>query len=560
MAYDLLIRNGTVVDGTGAPRFHADIAVNNGQIVEIGKVSGHAKQTIDATDLIVAPGFVDPHTHYDAQICWDDITTPSCWHGVTSVVMGNCGVGLAPCRPETRAIAAWDLVNVEAIPFDVLNQGVTWDWETFPEYMDAAARRGSGLNLGFLAALTPFRHYVLGDASMERAATVDETAQITRLLREAMAAGAMGFTTTNVAQHIGYQGRPLACRNASREELISYANVLRDAGRGTIELALTNEVSVVDDSEYELLDMLLRESGRPVTWLALLNREDQPSAPQDTLIRTAPLLARGAIPQVTCRPLIVQIDLRKPFIFANMACWNPVFNRTPEEQIAIYRGQQFRDAFRDALKTPMIFGGDWVRAVIHEVDKASLRPLLGRNVADIARERGHDPVDTFLDLAIDDGLAMQFTYELFNSDESRIPELITDSRTMIGLSDGGAHVDMFCDAGYCTYLLGTWVREREVMSLEHAVRRITSEPAALFGIQQRGRLAPGLAADFAIFDLARVGSKKRGEMRNDLPGGGRRLVMPAQGVEYTIVNGQVLFDRGRDTGARAGQVLRGGSA
>ncbi len=560
MAYDLLIRNGTVVDGTGAPRFHADIAVNNGQIVEIGKVSGHAKQTIDATDLIVAPGFVDPHTHYDAQICWDDITTPSCWHGVTSVVMGNCGVGLAPCRPETRAIAAWDLVNVEAIPFDVLNQGVTWDWETFPEYMDAAARRGSGLNLGFLAALTPFRHYVLGDASMERAATVDETAQITRLLREAMAAGAMGFTTTNVAQHIGYQGRPLACRNASREELISYANVLRDAGRGTIELALTNEVSVVDDSEYELLDMLLRESGRPVTWLALLNREDQPSAPQDTLIRTAPLLARGAIPQVTCRPLIVQIDLRKPFIFANMACWNPVFNRTPEEQIAIYRGQQFRDAFRDALKTPMIFGGDWVRAVIHEVDKASLRPLLGRNVADIARERGHDPVDTFLDLAIDDGLAMQFTYELFNSDESRIPELITDSRTMIGLSDGGAHVDMFCDAGYCTYLLGTWVREREVMSLEHAVRRITSEPAALFGIQQRGRLAPGLAADFAIFDLARVGSKKRGEMRNDLPGGGRRLVMPAQGVEYTIVNGQVLFDHGRDTGARAGQVLRGGSA
>ena len=560
MAYDLLIRNGTVVDGTGAPRFHADIAVNNGQIVEIGKVSGHAKQTIDATDLIVAPGFVDPHTHYDAQICWDDITTPSCWHGVTSVVMGNCGVGLAPCRPETRAIAAWDLVNVEAIPFDVLNQGVTWDWETFPEYMDAAARRGSGLNLGFLAALTPFRHYVLGDASMERAATVDETAQITQLLREAITAGAMGFTTTNVAQHIGYQGRPLACRNASREELISYANVLRDAGRGAIELALTNEVSVVDDSEYELLDMLLRESGRPVTWLALLNREDQPSAPQDTLIRTAPLLARGAIPQVTCRPLIVQIDLRKPFIFANMACWNPVFNRTPEEQIAIYRGQQFRDAFRDALKTPMIFGGDWVRAVIHEVDKASLRPLLGRNVADIARERGHDPVDTFLDLAIDDGLAMQFTYELFNSDESRIPELITDSRTMIGLSDGGAHVDMFCDAGYCTYLLGTWVREREVMSLEHAVRRITSEPAALFGIQQRGRLAPGLAADFAIFDLARVGSKKRGEMRHDLPGGGRRLVMPAQGVEYTIVNGQVLFEHGRDTGARAGQVLRGGSA
>ena len=257
MAFDLLIRNGTVVDGTGAPSFHGDIAVSDGKIVEIGKISGTANRTIDASDLIVAPGFVDPHTHYDAQICWDSLTTPSCWHGVTSLVMGNCGVGLAPCRPETRAIAAWDLVNVEAIPFDVLNAGVTWDWETFPEYMDAAARRGSGLNLGFLAALTPFRHYVLGEESMERAATDAETQHIATLLREAMDAGAMGFTTTNVAQHIGYEGRPLACRKASTHELKTYANVLRDLGRGAIELALTNEVSVVNDAEYALLDLLL---------------------------------------------------------------------------------------------------------------------------------------------------------------------------------------------------------------------------------------------------------------------------------------------------------------
>ncbi len=558
MAYDLLIRNGTVVDGTGAPRCMGDIAVSDGKIVEIGKVAGTAQRTIDASDLVVAPGFVDPHTHYDAQICWDDLTTPSCWHGVTSVIMGNCGVGLAPCRPEAREIAAWDLVNVEAIPFDVLSKGVTWDWETFPEYLDAAARRGSGLNLGFLAALTPFRHYVLGEESMEREATAVETTRIAGLLHEAMEAGAFGWTSTNAAQHIGYHGRPLACRNASRAELKAYCNVLRDLGRGAIELALTNEVSVVDDAEYELLDMLLTESQRPVTWLALLNRVDNPEAAQKTLARTAPLLARGALPQTTCRPLIVQIDLRKPFLFANMASWNPAFNRPVAEQAALYRTTSFRDQFREALKTANIFTGDWNLAIIHEVESPALKALLGRSVMEVARERGKDPVDTFLDLALEDGLAMQFTYELFNSDESRIPELIKDPRTLIGLSDGGAHVDMLCDAGYATYLLGTWVRERAVMSLEYAVKRITSEPADLFGLKTRGRIAPGMAADFAIFDMSTVGSKKRGEMRTDLPGGGRRLVMPATGVEYTIVNGVPLFEHGRDTGMRPGQVLRSG--
>ena len=558
MSFDLIIRNGTVVDGTGASRFHGDVAVKDGVIVEVGKVDGTAKRTIDATDLVVAPGFVDPHTHYDAQICWDDITTPSCWHGVTSVIMGNCGVGLAPCRPQTREIAAWDLVNVEAIPFDVLSKGVTWDWESFPQYIDAAAKRGSGLNLGFISALTPFRHYVLGEESMERAATPEETTKIAGLLREAMDAGSFGWSTTNAAQHIGFHGRPLACRLANEAEHTAYANVLRDVGRGMIEVALTNEVSVVSDQEYSLLDLLLRESGRPVTWLALLNRVDNPEAAQRTLKHVAPLLERGSYPQTTCRPMIIQIDLRKPFLFANMACWNPAFNRPAEEQIAFYQQPDFRDAFRVALKTPNIFTGDWNLALVHEVENPALQPLVGRTVMSIARERGKDPVDTFLDLAIEDRLAMQFTYELFNSDESRIPELITDPRCLIGLSDGGAHVDMFCDAGYATYLLGTWVRDRAVMTLEHAVHRITEEPAKLFGIEKRGRIKPGMAADFAIFDLATVGSKKRGEMRNDLPGGGRRLVVPSTGIEYTIVNGTPLFEHGKDTGARPGQVLRSG--
>ena len=227
MAYDVLIKNGSIVDGTGAPARHGDVALQDGKVVALGKVEGSAKQTIDASDCVVAPGFVDPHTHYDAQICWDGAVTPSSWHGVTSVVMGNCGVGIAPCLPEAREIAMRDLVNVEAIPYDVLAEGITWDWETFPQYMAAAEQRKPSVNLGFLAPLTPFRHYVMGEESMERAANADETARIAALIDEAMDAGAFGFSSTVLNQHLGFQGRPLACRNASTDELKAYANVLK---------------------------------------------------------------------------------------------------------------------------------------------------------------------------------------------------------------------------------------------------------------------------------------------------------------------------------------------
>ncbi len=559
MAYDLLIKNGTVVDGTGTSPRRADVAVGDGKIVEIGKVSEPAKQIVDASDLIVAPGFIDPHTHYDAQICWDPYITSSSWHGVTTVIMGNCGVGIAPCRPDVHEIAAWDLVNVEAIPFEVLGKGVTWDWETFPQYLDAAQRRGCAINLGFMAALTPFRHYVMGEESMERAANPKETAEIAALIRDAVAAGAFGFSTTAVPQHIGYKGRPIACRNASRDEFKAYCGALRELGRGTIELALTKSVALMADEEYEFLDLLLRESNRPVTWLALLNRDDMPEACQETLRKAEPLIRRGGIPQVTCRPLTVQINLRDPFIFANLSSWNPVFNQPPEVQKAIYRDTNFRNEFREALKRPAVFNGKWERLEIKEVKTPGLRSLVGRSVADIARERGCDGVDAFLDLGLEDDLGIEFTMALFNADEDRIPELITDPRTMVGLSDGGAHVDMLCDAGYCTYLLGTWVRERQAMPLEYAIKRITSEPADFFGIRTRGRLLPGMAADIVIFDYNTVGSDKRGEMRNDLPGGGRRLVMPARGIEYVFVNGRWLYDRGRTNEQLHGEVLRSGS-
>ncbi len=560
MSYELLIKNGTVVDGSGAPPVRADIAVAEGKIAEIGKITAGAKKIIDASDLTVTPGFIDHHTHYDAQICWDPMVSPSSWHGVTSVIMGNCGVGLAPCKPAVREIATWDLVNVEAIPFEVLSQGVTWDWETFPEYMDAAAKRGSGINLGFMAPLTPFRHYVMGEESMDRAATPEETAQIAALLREAMDAGAFGFSTTNGPQHIGYQGRPLACRLASFDELAAYAGVLKTLGRGSIELALNDQPGVVTESDYALLDHLGTQSNRPVTWLAMLSRDDKPDVCMETLRQTESLIQRGIVPQVTCRPLSVQVNLRNPFIFANLDCWNPAFNKSAEEQIALYRDPTFRQAWRKTFEEPRVFPGKWDRVDIQEVSNPSLKKYEGKTVDEVARERGKDGLDTFLDLAIEDNLNIQYVMALFNADEKRVAELITHPNTMIGLSDGGAHVDMLCDAGYCTYLLGTWVREKQLMPIERAVQRITSEPAQFFGVPNRGVLAKGMAADIAIFDADTIGSPKRPEMRYDLPGGGRRLVVPAHGVMHTVVNGEVLYADQQHTGSLPGHVLRAGAA
>ena len=556
MDYDLIISHGTIVDGTGAPRYEADVGIAGGKIAAIGKISGTAREVIDAKGLIVVPGFVDPHTHYDAQICWDPLLTCTSWHGVTSVVMGNCGVGIAPCKPESHEIAAWDLVNVEAIPFDALNRGVTWDWVSFPEFMDAAGRRGVGINVGFLAPLTPFRHFVMGEESMGRAAAPNKIQRIAALLHEAMVAGAMGFSTTTLAQHIGFRGQPLACRLASRDELKAYANVLKELGKGSIEIALTRRAGQVLDDEYQLLDFLLEESSRPVTWLAMASRPDKLEYAEQTLNRLAPLIKRGGVPQVLCKPFVVQIDLRNPFSFADMEAWNHVFNQPAEAQKRIYADPAFRDSFRKELTRPHLFNGKWHRVEVLEAGSPALKPLERRTVADIAAERGRDPLDTFLDLALEDDLNIQYTMAQYH--EEGIGRLIGDPRTMLGLSDGGAHVDMLCDAGYCTYLLGKWVRERQALTLEHAIKRITSEPADFFGIQRRGRLRPGLAADLAIFDYDTVGSAKRARMQYDLPGGGRRLVMPAEGIEYTIVNGRVLYEHGRASGAMPGQVLRSG--
>jgi N-acyl-D-aspartate/D-glutamate deacylase len=546
-----------VVDGTGAPRHQADIAVTGGVIAEIGRIKDLAARTIDADGLIVAPGFVDPHTHYDAQICWDRQITPSSWHGVTSVVMGNCGVGLAPCRPHVHDIVTQDLVNVEAIPYEVLKRGVTWDWESFPSYMAAAAQRGSAVNLGFIAPLTPFRHYVMGEESMERAATPEETERIAALLREAVAAGALGWSLTTGVQHIGYKGRPLACRLADRAELKAYAQILHGLGKGIIEITLTQKFGHIQDHELELLKFLLDESGRRVTWLAVFDLEDQPSAAVETLQRSEQLIRRGGVPQMTCRPLIAEIEFKSGMVFSLMRSWQPAVGQPPEKLKQLYADSDFRRAVVDEMKRSAL-RRNFNRVEVCEASKPEMKQLVGKSVAEIARNRGREgqEFETMLDLAIEDDLNISFMQAVFNTNEERLAKLINDPRPMIGLSDAGAHVSLLCDAGYCTYLLGHFVRELQAITLEYAVKRLTSEPADFFGLSGRGRLQAGNVADIAIFDAATVGSPRRGTMREDLPGGGRRLVIPATGMIHTVVRGVPVYEHERYTGATPGEVLR----
>ncbi|MGH8012218.1 MAG: amidohydrolase family protein, partial [Candidatus Binataceae bacterium] len=346
MSYDLLITDGRICDGTGAPLYDGSLAVKDGKIAAIGVVTGAAKREIDARGLVVAPGFIDIHTHYDAQISWDRLLTCSSWHGVTSLLMGNCGVGVAPCRPSEKSTMAWDLVNVEALPHQVLMNGVSWEWESFPQYMTAVERGGIGLNAGFLVPLSALRFYVIGEQAAERAATADETARMAALYREALLAGAYGFSLSLAPQHIGFQGRPLASRMASRDELGALCRVMRELNRGVIEILPSRGATAApNDGGFDLLVYLAEQGGRPVTFLAILDLPGTPlKAHQDTIERLKPYLARGLkiMPQVTPRPIQQYYTLDEPFIFAALDSWKDVFNRSAEEQKALFSSPTFR--------------------------------------------------------------------------------------------------------------------------------------------------------------------------------------------------------------------------
>ena len=557
--HDLVIDHARIVDGTGGPSRTGSVAIREGRLVEVVGAAGQAaRERIDAGGLVVAPGFIDPHTHYDAQAAWDPLITCSSWHGVTTVVTGNCGVGVAPCRPEAREILMGDLVNVEAIPLDVMRAGITWTWESFPQWMDALGRARLGINVAPLVPLTPLRHYVLGEASFERAATAAESERMAALLDEAMAAGAFGFSTTVLKNHVGHGGRPLACRQASAGELGALCAVLRRRGRGTIEAAISALPDRVTDEELAVLRLLVEASGRPVTYLAVFARPGKPpGAHEEALTRVKDLLGRDrAVPQVSCRPLRIQFTLTNPFIFATMETWAQAFNRSHDEQLALYRSAQFHADWKAEMDRRRMFRGQWPRITVRDARTAAVAALAGRSIAEIAGARGVEPADALLDVAVEDDLGVLFDFPVLNQDPEGVRPLVTDPRFLIGLSDGGAHVDQLCDAGYATYLLGKWVRQWQALTLERGVHRLTGEVADFFGIPDRGRLVPGAAADLVMFDPDTVDDCPP-EYVHDLPNGAKRLVARARGVHATIVAGAVVYRDGEPTGARPGTVLRG---
>jgi len=548
---DLVIRGGTVVDGTGAPRRRADVAISGDTISEIGEgLSG--RRELEAAGHVVAPGFVDIHTHYDAQVFWDPALTPSSWHGVTSVVAGNCGFSIAPCRPEHRDLIGRTLQHVEDMSLPTLQAGIPWDFETFPEYLDSVARHGSVLNYTAYVGHTAVRLFVMGDAGYERAATDDELARMADVVRDAVAAGAAGFATSSAPTHNGDGGRPVPSRLADLHELEVLVTPLGELGRGVG--AFTPGERIKHTDIYDLQ----RRIGRPFTWTALLTIKGLPFA-RDNAALNAKERASGADvwPQITCRPLTFQMTMADPFTFNTVPSFASLLDRPLDKRVAAYRDAEWRRNAQAELENGRVFRPKW--DVMTVAESRAHPELVGRSVATLAHDRGVEPLEAIFELALDEDLTTRFRSILANDDEEMIEQLLLQEGMLIGLSDAGAHVSQLCDACLPTDLLGNWVREREVLTLEAAVHKLTGEPAGVFGFDDRGVLAPGKAADITVFDPSTVAPGVLRRIR-DFPANGERLVADAPvGMRHVIVNGTPIRMDGESvpeaTEARPGRVL-----
>jgi N-acyl-D-aspartate/D-glutamate deacylase len=551
---DVVIRGGTLVDGTGAPRRRADVAITEGVVSEIG--TGLAgRRELDASGHIVSPGFVDIHTHYDAQVFWDPALSPSCWHGVTSVVAGNCGFSIAPVRPEHRELLVRTLQHVEDMSPDTLFAGVPWeDFETFPQYFDAIESRGTLLNYACYVGHTAVRLFVMGTDGYERDATDAEIGAMQQVIADALAAGAAGFATSSSTTHNGDQGRPVPSRIAGLPELMALLEPLRDAGKGVAALLPGEKITHADVFDIQ------RHIGRPLTWTALLTIK---GFPWHEKIMAANIAARAegveVWPQVSCRPLVFQMNLREPFTFNMRASFRELMDTPVEKRIAAYRDPAWRERAWDEMQGRG--GGLPLNFDSLAVAETTTHPeLADRKVAEIASEWGCTPLDVMLDLSLAEDLETRFWSVLANNDPEAIATLLPQDTVLLGLADSGAHVSQLCDACFSTDLLGSWVRDREVMPLEHAIRKLSGEPAEVFGLTDRGTLEVGRAADVVVFDEATVAPGPLRRIR-DFPADGERLVADApEGVRHVLVNGTVIRTDGEDAAdardARPGKLLR----
>lgn len=561
MEYDLKITGGTIFDGDGGAGVRGDVGIRAGRVAALGRAEGSARRTIEAEGRAVAPGFVDIHTHYDAQVFWDRMLSISPWHGVTTVMIGNCGFGVAPTRPEHRALVLRTLEKVEGMSFEALTSGLgtEWPFETFPEYLDAVEGLGTAINVAALVGHSPVRLWVMGEAAMERAATAGEIERMRAVVREAIVAGAVGFATSRAPTHVGFAGKPVPSRLAELDEIRALAGALGELGSGIVQ------ATVGPGLFFEEFAGIAGETGRTVTWTALLSGMFGAGSHRMLLEKTAALVRRGLriVPQVACRPLDFDFDFAEPFILESLPLFAPVSAADREGKKRIYADPEFRGKLRDYLGSNFSgpFHGCFSRMC---VSSCPTRPEFEeRPVDDLAREQGVDTVDFVLDLALATDLAAHFRMAVMNYDEAEVAELLTSGDTVLGLSDAGAHANQLCDACFSTHLLGHWVRERGVLPLGEAVRMLTSRAADVVGITDRGRLGVGRPADVVVFDPETVGASGLRRVR-DLPAGADRLVADATGIEAVVVNGTLLRERGRDTvdpqGALPGRLLRNGAA
>lgn len=553
---DLLLRGGTLVDGTGAEARTADVGIRNGRIAEVGKITRPARREIDASGALVTPGFVDVHAHYDGQATWDSHLTPSSWHGVTTVVMGNCGVGFAPCRPEDRGRLVELMEGVEDIPGTALHEGLSWEWESFPEYLDTLAARPRDVDVGVLVPHGAIRLYVMGERAARREdASSEDIVEMGNLVRDGVLAGAFGFSTSRTLNHRTSTGEPTPMLGAAARELIGIADAMRKTGRGAFEV-----VSDYDDVDAEFdVFRAIAELGAP-TFVSL--NQNKKGGYLEVLDRVAAAAASG-LPisaQVAARPIGVLFSLEAtlvPFL------QNPVWHELPQNhgaRVAALRDPSFRTRLREAADEPAhVFGSYEKFFPVHE--HPEYEPGPESSVAAIAEREQRHPVEVLCDqLASEAGTGLVY-YPIFNYDDGDLESqrrLLEHPRTLVGLADGGAHCGIICDASFPTTMLAHWGRDRSRgprLPLPWLVKAQTADTAQAYGLRDRGQVTTGFRADLNVIAFEKLACR-RPQVVSDLPAGGRRFIQRADGYLATIVRGEVTFEHGEATGALPGRLLR----
>ena len=563
MAYDLVIENGTVVDGSGAPGYRADVGIVEGKIAAIGEVRDKARQRLDAEGHVVAPGFVDGHTHMDAQVFWDPIGSCSCYHGVTSVVMGNCGFTLAPCREDEADLVFRNLERAEDIARDAMLAGIRWRWETYPEYLDVLDELPKGINYAGYMGHSALRTYVMGQRAFEEEATADEVQRMAQLAEEAVRAGAMGFTTSRSPNHQTSDRKPVSSRAAAWDEVRAIVAAIGRTGAGMFEIA--GEAVGRDPErirEYHLrLKELAVQTGVPITWGLFAHRR-APEVWRSYLALLDEVADAGGrmFAQVHSRALNVIFTFESHLPFDSWEVWRDIRKLPLAEQQAKLAEPALKARLVQIASNPSERHKQFGSAV-HPPDWNWLFVMRNtdgqdRSVADLAAERGVPPAQLLIDLSLEDDLKTLFRMPINNENDADVLEMMKHPHSVVTFSDSGAHVSQIMDSSLQTNVFSQWVREREELTVEEAVRMVTFEPASRWGLHDRGLLRLGMAADVAVFDANAI-APNMPEIVHDLPAGAKRFKQTAAGMLATVVNGEVLLRNNQHTGAAPGKLLRG---